>query len=101
MLSDCPPEGAKELLEQGPSVVGPGRSLRMVLHPEHRQAPVTNPFDGPVIQIDVSDLEIGRTLHRGLVSFDCKSMVLGSDQDAAALDRFHWVVSTPVAVGHL
>ena len=99
-LSDRPPEGAEELLKEGSGVVGSRRGLRVVLDTEYRHGPVTKPFDGPVVQIDVSDFEIGRTFDRSLISFDRKAVVLGSNENAATLYRLHWVISTAVSVGH-
>src|SRR4029077_19484880 len=100
MLPDCPPEGAEELLEQGSGVVRSRCGLRVVLDAEYRQGPVTKPFDGSVVQIDVGDFEVRRTSDRCLIPFNRKPVVLGGDEDAATLDSLHRVISAPVPVGH-
>jgi hypothetical protein len=100
-LPDGPFKGAEELLEQWPGVVGARRGLRMILDSENREGSVPKAFDGPIVQIDVGDFQIRRTLYRLLVSFDGKAVVLRRDQDSARLDFLYRVISAAVSVRHL
>jgi hypothetical protein len=49
-----------ELAEQTARVVRAGRGLRVVLHAENRKFLVSHSFDGVVVQVDVTDLDILR-----------------------------------------
>src|SRR6266567_3321693 len=99
-LPDCPAQRAEEFLEQRTSVVRPGRSLGMILHSKHGELAMAEAFDGPVVQVYVSDLEVAGTLNGALVALHCKPMVLGRYQNFTGVDLFDRVISAAMAIGH-
>src|SRR5207249_11594843 len=70
-----------------------GRSFRMILNAENRLALVSHAFDGPVVQIDAIDRNIGR--QRGWI--DREAMVLRSDFNFAGLQVLHRLVRAAMA----
>ena len=70
-----------------------GRSLRMILNAENRLAFVSHAFDGPVVQIDAIDRNIGR--QGG--GIDREAMVLRSDFNFAGLQILHRLVRTAMS----
>src|SRR4029079_876818 len=80
-------------------VVGARRRFRVILHAEYWQCTVPDSLDGPVIQVDVSDLEVGRSGNPGFVSFDREAVILGGDQHATGLHFLHRMISAAMTVG--
>ena len=70
-----------------------GRSFRMILNAENRLALVSHAFDGPVVQIDAVDRNIGR--QRG--GIDRETVVLRSNFDSAGLHVLHRLVRAAMA----
>lgn len=70
----------------------------MVLDSEDRKLAVADPFDGPVIQVHVSDLEIRCSGDTRRVTFYGEAVVLRSDQDSPGPHLFHGMVSTAMAI---
>ena len=70
-----------EFSEQVLAVVRTGRCLGMILHAEDRQMFVPHPFQGLVVQVDMSDLDVGGKRRR----VDRKPVVLSRDLDLAGL----------------
>ena len=56
----------------------------MVLNGENRELTMPHALDGSVIQIDVSYLQVRRTQHALITSFEAESVVLGRDQYAVS-----------------
>ena len=73
----------------------------MVLNREYRQLLVSKSFDGVVIEVNVRNLQVGRSWDTLLGARDCETVVLRRDQNAPGGDFLHWVIPAPVAVGHL
>ena len=101
LLADRAPQRAEEFLEQRASVVRPGSGLRVVLDTENRLVPMPQPLDGSVIEVHMRHLEVARSFHRALITFDRKSVVLRGDKYATSLNFLHRVISAPMTVGHL
>ncbi len=51
-------DGFKEVVEQGPGVVGAGRRFGMVLHAKDGLGTMPQAFDGPVVEIHVGHLQL-------------------------------------------
>src|SRR5262245_1328400 len=60
----------------------------MVLHAEHGMLAMPQPFDRAVVQVDVSDLDVGRKRLR----IDGKAVVLRGDFHLAGLELLHRMV---------
>ncbi len=78
--------------------MGPRSRFRMVLDSEHRQLTVADPFDGPVVEVHVGNLKIGRSAHPRLVTLHCEAVILRGDQDSPGSHLFYGMVSTAMAV---
>ena len=79
----------------------PRCGLGMVLHCEERELAMANPLDGPVVQIEVRDLERGRSGNAVLIANHSETMVLGGDEHLIGADVAYRVVSASVTVGQL
>src|SRR5215211_729259 len=90
--------GRQELIKVRYSVVGARSRFRMVLDSEHRQLTMADPFDGPIIQVHVGNLEIRRSADTRLVTLHGEAVVLRSDQDSPGPHLFHGVVSPAMAI---
>ena len=72
----------------------------MVLDRKNRKFFVLKAFDGPIVQIDVRDLEVGRSGDAFFVSRYCKPVILGRNQHTARLDFSHRMISSAMSVRH-
>jgi hypothetical protein len=73
----------------------------MVLHAENRQLPVLDAFDGAIIEVKVRHLKFLATWHVLTASSDCKSVILGCDQDVTVRQIPHGVIPPAVTVREL
>src|SRR5437870_3131137 len=86
--------GRYEPGEQVVAVPRPRVRLRMVLDREDRQLPVTEPFHGAVVQVEVRDLQAALLQAGGVHRV---AVVLAGDVDPARLEVLHRVVAAAVA----
>ena len=64
-----------------------------MLHAEHRQIGVGQPFEGAVVEVHVR--HVGGEVQRGVI--DAKVVVLTGDHDAARSQILHGMVATVMA----
>src|SRR4051812_47873148 len=76
------------------------RCLGMVLHSKHRQLPMTKPFYGPIVQVDVSHFQLTRACDRTLTSGHRKPMVLRCDEHFAGFELLNGMIPAAVAIRH-
>src|SRR4051812_30199980 len=70
----------------------PRGSFRMILHAENRQFLVTHSFDCAVVQIDVSDFNVGGKR----LGIDGEAMILRSDRHFAGAQIFDRLIRAAV-----
>ena len=73
-------ERSHEFREMRKRIMRPRRCLRMVLHSEKRQIPMPNSLYGPVIQVQVRNLERRCAGNRPSIPNHSEAMVLRCDQ---------------------
>ena len=73
----------------------------MVLDGKNRVFPVLDPFDRPIIEVKVGDLERLGTGHVARFTPDGKSVILGCDKYLSCRKIAHWMVAAAMAVRQL
>src|SRR5688500_8743096 len=73
----------------------------MVLDPEHRQLPMAQSLDRPVVQVYVRYGEHRSSGYAGFPARDGKPVVLGRDQHPTTLELADRMVTAAMAIGHL
>ena len=74
-------------------VVRAGRSFGMVLHGDDRQGAVAHSFDALVVEIDVSNFDLGRQT----VSTNSEAVIVRRDLHAASRHFFHGLIPAAMA----
>ena len=100
----CWPLGTERRHEFGEvrkGIMRTGRSLRMVLHGEERQLPMSNSLYGSVVQVQVRHLECRGAGHTGFVPNYRETMVLSRDKDLVVPEVLNGMVTPPVTVSEL
>src|ERR1700675_3556707 len=83
-----------EALKQVAGVVGAGGSFRMILHREDREARMSHPLYGSVIEVDVCELDV---FVRDAGNVHGKAVVLRGDLDLPGCQVFDGLVAAMVA----
>ena len=78
-----------------------GSCLRMILYREQRELSMTNSLDSAVIQIEMGDLETGRTRHANFIPHNREAMVLRGDENLIGPDVAHRMITAAVPVREL
>src|SRR6266481_9677002 len=77
------------------------RRLRMVLNGKNSVFAVLDPFDGPVIEVKVGDLERLRARNAARLAPHCKAVVLRRYKYLSCNNITNWMIAAPMAVGQL
>ena len=89
----CGRHGRDETVEEVARIMRTGRRFRVILYTEDRKLTMGQPFDRPVVEVDVGHAKRRRASH--LVAGpapDREAVVLRSDLDDAILEPAHRVV---------
>jgi hypothetical protein len=70
--------------------MGSRGSLRVVLHREQGQLPMPHALDGPVVEVEVSDLETRRARNPIRIANYSEAMVLCRDEQLAKASPMSW-----------
>ena len=100
----CWPLGTErrhEFSEVRKGIMRAGRSLRMVLHGEERQLPMSDSLYGSVVQVQVRHFECWGARDSSFVPNHSEAMVLRRDQHLVIAQVLDWMVATSVTVGEL
>src|SRR5437867_5855802 len=84
------PHQLEKLFEQVIRIVRTGRSFGMVLNTECRRRPMLEAFDGVVVQIDVSNVDL---VHIQAFRIHSETMILRGNFHLLALDIQYWVIA--------
>src|SRR5581483_7277588 len=95
------PHRFHEVVEQRTRVVRTRSRFGVILHGEDWLLAVPQPFDRPVVQIDVSHGELWRPGDRILASLHRESVILGRDQHLAGRKVLDGMISAAMTVRHL
>src|SRR5882724_9812129 len=81
--------------------MGARRRLRVVLNGKNRVFAVLDPFDGPVIEVKVRDLERLRARNPARLAPDRKSVILRRYKYLSCNNISNWMIAAPMAVWQL
>src|SRR5512146_1465936 len=79
----------QEIVEEGPSVVGTGCGLRVVLHPKDGLGSMAQALDGSIVQIHVRHLKLGCAGDLRFVARNGAPVILRRDQHPVRVELFH------------
>jgi hypothetical protein len=93
-------DGVKEAVEHRSAVMRARRCLGMVLDREDGLRAMLEPFDGTVVEVDMSHLELRSARNPLFFASNSESVVLRRDQNVARREILHRMISAAVTVGH-